>query len=210
LPGSNTPGTVFDYGGSQWHLAGAIAAHVTNSELNQAFEHYIGRACGLEVFEFGNTSNYAELFTGHPDSLSGRQNPHGGGGAMANSNDMAKLLLLHLRGGICDGTTVLSQEGVEFMQVDRKGDLPSNFPGVESNSYGMGWWGREDLPGIFYDTGAYGSVAWLDPNRSIGGFVAVEDYARTGAWIQAINLIRNEIIPLVGVIVDETRAASQQ
>jgi CubicO group peptidase (beta-lactamase class C family) len=205
LPGTQPPGTIFDYGGSQWHLAGAVATQVTNSEFNQAFDRYIAQPCGLQVYETGNTTENPEQFSGHPDSLAGRGNPHAGGGAMSNMQDMAKLLLLHLRGGVCENNRVLSPEAVSFMQVDRKTGLPSASPIFESRSYGMGWWGRPELPDVIYDTGVYGSIAWIDTKRMIGGFVAVEDYALEGGIVQSWALFLNEIIPLVGELVDDAR-----
>lgn len=211
LPGTQPPGTIFDYGGSQWHLAGAVGAQVTNSEFNQAFDRYVAQPCGLQVYETGNTAEDPEQFSGHPDSLTGRGNPHAGGGAIANMQDMAKLLLLHIREGVCDNKRVLSPEAVAFMQVDRKVGLPSVNPFFESRSYGMGWWGQDDLPNVVFDAGAYGSVAWIDTKRMIGGFVAVEDYAQEGGVIQqSWILVLNEIIPLVGQLVDDARQQAIQ
>jgi hypothetical protein len=91
------------------------------------------------------------------------------------------------------------------MQVDRKTGLPTATPAWETRKYGMGWWGRPELPDVIYDTGAYGSVAWIDTKRMIGGFVAVEDYAQEGGFIQAQNLVLNEIIPLIKELVDDAR-----
>jgi CubicO group peptidase (beta-lactamase class C family) len=205
LPGTNPAGTIFDYGGSQWHLAGAVATQVTNSEFNQAFDRYIAQPCGLQVYETGNTFENEEQFTGHPDSLTGRSNPHAGGGAITNLQDMAKLLLLHLREGVCDNNRVLSPEAVSFMQVERKTGLSTANPVWETRTYGMGWWGRPELPDVIYDTGLYGSVAWIDTKRMIGGFVAVEDYALEGGFFQSWNLVLNEIIPLIKELVDDAR-----
>lgn len=208
LPGTKPPETVFDYGGSQWHLAGAVATQVTNSEYSQAFDRYIAQPCALEVYEVGNTATDPLHFTGDPDSLTGRGNPHGGGGAITNMQDMAELLLLHIREGKCGDNRVMSPEAVAFMQVDRKGDLPSTVAAWEDRSYGMGWWGNEALPDVIYDSGLYGSIAWIDTRRMVGGFVAVEDYATTGASFQTIRFVQNEIIPLVGELVDEAREAA--
>lgn len=205
LPGTQPPGTTFHYGGSPWHLAGAVATQVTNAELNQAFDRYIAQPCGLEVYEIGNTATNPEQFNGHPDSLAGRSNPHAGGGAIGNMSDMAQLLLLHIREGMCGDTRVLSPEAVSFMQIDRMAGLVINGSTFGANIYGMGWWGREDLPDVIYDIGAYGSAAWIDTKRMIGGFVAVDDYTFTGGFVQSWTLVVGEIIPLVGELVDEAR-----
>jgi CubicO group peptidase (beta-lactamase class C family) len=208
LLGTTPSGTAFYYGGSQWHLAGAVAAQVTNSEWNQAFDRYIAQPCDLEVYETGNTAQNPLAFNGNSDSLLGRSNPHAGGGAIANIRDMAKLLLLHIREGMCGDNRILSPEAVSFMQVNRKAGLPATPSFAESRSYGMGWWGRDELPGVFYDSGAYGSVVWIDTKRMIGGFVAVEDLPLTGDFAKSWDLVLNEIIPLVGELVDEARNGS--
>ena len=61
------------------------------------------------------------------------------------------------------------------------------------------------MPDVIYDTGLYGSVAWIDTKRMIGGFVAVEDYALEGGFIQSWNLVLDEIIPLIKELVDDAR-----
>jgi len=113
VPGTVPPETQFDYGGSQWQLAGAVAETVTNSTWNQAFEKYIGEPCGLDVFTYGNMTFDIDGWTGHPDSLAGQQNAHVEGGAISNMQDYAKLLLMHLRGGRCGDTQVLSQQAID-------------------------------------------------------------------------------------------------
>ena len=207
LPESNPPGTVFDYGGAQWHLAGALGALMTNNEWSQVFDDYVAEPCDLEVFQYGNTAELDD-FTGDPDSLVGIGNPHAGGGAIASMTDMSKLLLLHVREGVCGDNRVVSQDAVKMMQVNRIEGLIN--PIYPDHSYGMGWWGRDDLPeSIYFDAGAYGSVAWIDTQRMVGGFVAVDDYSK-GSTYPTWNLVVDEIIPLVGKIVDEARAATQK
>jgi CubicO group peptidase (beta-lactamase class C family) len=208
LPGTQAPGTAFSYGGSQWHLSGAVAEQVTNSEWAQAFDKYIAQPCDLEVFKFGNMVEQSKYdWTGHPDSLAGLGNPHMAGGAISNLQDMAKLLLMHLHDGMCGENRVMSRDGVLFMQVDRTSEI-SRF------SYGLGWWmtrrswmDEEDELFLLRDTGVYGSTAWLDTKRMIGGFVPIDAYTGANpndAW----TLVLDEIVPLIGQIVDDARAAA--
>lgn len=203
LPGSRPPEVAFDYGGSQWHLPRAVAVEVTKSDWNQALERYVGEPCDLDVFKYGNMTETTKYeFTGHPDSLAGIGNPNPGGGAISSMQDMAKLLLLHIRGGTCGDRRVLSPDGVMFMQVNRiEGLINPFFP---ERAYGMGWWGREQLPNVSYDSGLYGSVAWIDTQRMVGGFVAIDDYSKQSAGA-SWALILDEIIPLVGELVDDAR-----
>jgi len=204
LPGTIPPGTKFLYGGSQWQLAGAVAEHVTNSSWAQAFEKYIAGPCGLEVFEFGNMTLIGAEWNGSPDSLRGQANPSIEAGAISNLHDYAKLLLMHLREGRCGDTQVLSKESVALMQVNRAGDIGAN--------YGMGWYmnpGDETKSKIVYVRGQFGSTAWLDMERGIGGFVAIDDYFSDPRshdetiWV----MVTQQIIPLQQQAVDAARAA---
>jgi CubicO group peptidase (beta-lactamase class C family) len=150
-------------------------------------------------------------WTGHPDSLAGLGNPQTGGGAISNMQDMAKLLLMQLRDGMCGDNRVMSSDGVLFMQVDRTSE-------ISAVSYGLGWWMTprdwmtpEDKESTYLlrDTGKYGSIAWLDTKRMIGGFVPIDAYTGANpndAW----TLVLDEIIPLIGQIVDDARAAVDQ
>jgi hypothetical protein len=119
--------------------------------------------------------------------------------------DYAKILLMHLNGGLCGENRVMSEDSVAFMQVDRGGEF-----GVP---YGMGWWivepeNADEAPTIFYDPGAFGAVSWIDTERMIGGYVAIDDYTRRDSGAP-VNLVLSEIIPLVAQAVDEARAAVQ-
>ena len=202
VPGSVPSGTRFSYGGSQWQLSGAVAENVTNSTWGQAFEKYIGGPCELEVFEFGNMWSMLGAWNGSPDSLRGQQNAHIEGGAITNLQDYAKILLMHLRGGRCGDTQVMSAESVAFMQVNRAGDL-----GVD---YGMSWWiapGDAQHNTIVYDPGAFGAISWLDMDRGIGGYVAIDDYTRANPGA-VYELVLGLIIPLQQQAVDAARSGA--
>ena len=217
LAGTVPPDTRFDYGGAQWQLAGGLAEQVSNSSWRQAFDNYIVEPCGMTVMQFGNLPlNWQSLavdtstWTGNPDSLTGLDNPLIEGGAISNLQDYARLLLLHLRGGECGGVRVLSEESVAYMQVDRSGDLPGNFTDF---TYGMGWWISQSLPGVIMDPGLFGSVGWIDTQRKIGGFVAIDDYSYTlldaaqNPLAPPAVFVLEEIIELQQQAVDDARAA---
>lgn len=201
LPNSVPPGTRFSYGGTQWQLAGAVAEHVTNSTWGQAFDQYIAGPCDLEVFEYGNMWTVLSAWNGSPDSLLGQENAHVEGGAITNLQDYAKILLMHLRGGRCGDTQVISPESVAFMQENRAAILGAN--------YGMGWWlipGDAQHTTIVYDPGAFGAISWLDMERDVGGYVAIDDYSRTDPGA-VYALVLDQIIPLQQQAVDAARTA---
>lgn len=191
LPDSHDAGSIFDYGGSQWQLAGVTAAVSANATWNQLVDQYLATPCELEVFTFGNMWENLFLWDGTPDSLLGQSNPNIEGGAITNLADYAKLLQVHLNGGYCGETQVLSEAALAEMRVDRGGVVAE-----DAVPYGMGWWIDTDNPGVYDDPGAFGSVSFLDVERGFGGYVAIDDYTRIDADAPA-RLVRRDIIPLL-------------
>jgi CubicO group peptidase (beta-lactamase class C family) len=171
LPTTQAAGSVYDYGGSQWQIAGVTASTVANATWNQLVDQYLGTPCGLEVFTFGNPWESPTSFTGSVDSLSGIANPNIEGGAITNMADYAKLLQVHLNGGFCGDNKVLSEDAIASMQVDRGGVVATN-----ATPYGMGWWIQTEIPGVLTDPGAFGAVSFIDVNRGIGGYMAIDEY----------------------------------
>ena len=182
LPDSNPPEVAFDYGGSQWQIAGVTASVVANSSWNQLFDQYLGDPCDLEVFTYGNPWEElsvlgATSFDGASvESLPGKHNPQVEGGGISNLSDYAKLLQIHLNGGYCGETQVLSPASLDLMQKDRGSSMAAN-----PQPYGMGWWLQSQLGSVFTDPGAFGAVSFIDTERGIGGFMAIDDYSRNDA-----------------------------
>ena len=191
LPDSHDAGSIFDYGGSQWQLAGVTAAVSANATWNQLVDQYLATPCGLEVFTFGNMWENLSMWDGTPDSLLGQSNPNIEGGAITNLADYAKLLQVHLNGGYCGETQVLSETALAEMRVDRGGVVAE-----DPVPYGMGWWIDSNNPRVYDDPGAFGSVSFLDIERGFGGYVAIDDYTRIDADAPA-RLVRRDIIPLL-------------
>ena len=191
LPDSHDAGSIFDYGGSQWQLAGVTAAVSANATWNQLVDQYLATPCGLEVFTFGNMWEDLTQWDGTPSSLRGQSNPNIEGGAITNLADYAKLLQVHLNDGYCGETQVLSEAALAEMRADRGGVVAE-----DPVPYGMGWWIDTDNPGVYDDPGAFGSVSFLDVERGFGGYVAIDDYTRVDADAPA-RLVRRDIIPLL-------------
>ena len=201
LANSQPAGDSFDYGGSQWQAAGVTASIAANSTWNQLVDQYLGVPCGLEVFTFGNPwqeLNFGETsFNGTVESLPGQHNPHIGGGAITNMADYAKLLQIHLNGGFCGDQQVLSQAAIERMRVDRGGVVS-----MSPTAYGMGWWIASDNPGVYDDPGAFGAISFIDVERGIGGYIAIDDYSRADSGAP-VTLVQQSIIPLIQGIIDD-------
>ena len=191
LPDSHDAGSIFDYGGSQWQLAGVTAAVSANATWNQLVDQYLAAPCELEVFTFGNMWENLLLWDGTPSSLRGQSNPNIEGGAITTLADYAKLLQVHLNGGYCGETQILSEAALAEMRVDRGGVVAE-----DPVPYGMGWWISTDNPGVYDDPGAFGSVSFMDVERGFAGYVAIDDYTRIDADAPA-RLVRRDIIPLL-------------
>ena len=122
---------------------------------------------------------------------------------MSSVRDIARLLLLHLREGECEGQQVLSPDAVRSMQINRIEGLTNLI--YPDRSYGMGWWGRNDIPPyIIFDSGGFGDIAWIDTQRQIGGFVAVDDYSKKDPF-EYLNLVLFDLFYVVEEIVDKAQ-----
>ena len=196
LPNSRPAGRRFDYGGSQWQIAGVTAAAAANSTWNQLVGRYLGEPCGLDVFTFGNPFQDVSAWTGDINSLAGTSNPSIEGGAITNMADYAKLLQVHLNGGFCGDTQILSDASIASMQQDRGSVVREN-----ATPYGMGWWIRRENPGVFTDPGAFGAVSFIDVNRGIGGYMAIDDYSDRDAGAPPAFFI-GEMIPAIQAAYD--------
>jgi CubicO group peptidase (beta-lactamase class C family) len=207
LEGTVAPGTAFDYGGSQWHLAGAVAEVVGGDSWANLYRKYISDPCDLEVFEYGNMFFNTASWTGYPDSLMGRSNPNIEGGAISNLQDMAKLLRMHLNEGRCGDVQVISEADARRMRVDIGTALGSGeWLTGGGRGYGLGWWvppvAEGETPMHFQDPGAFGSVSWIDIGRGYGAFVALSQYQDLLAARQGPTRIIPELIPMIDDVMD--------
>lgn len=181
------PDTAFRYGGAQWQVAGGLAEAVSGESWADLVREIYGEPCGLRTFGYGNhfvqlrpgPTGYPSGFDGDPGRLDPTDNPNMEGGAYSDIDDYAKLLLMHLRGGVCDGGRVLSEESVRRMRTDRLAEWGGG-TGVGFEGYGFGWWVDREDPALAIDPGAYGSVPWIDERRGYAAFLALEATDSTG------------------------------
>ena len=192
------PNTVFDYGGSQWQLAGGVAELVGGATWQQLWDQYIAEPCGLQIARFGNNLSLAGSWDGSPAGLVGLENPNMEGGMMSDLDDYAKLLSLHLNDGACGGNQVLSPESVAFMRKDRSPEV----------GYGMGWWIKAPAQGdniyLYDDPGYYGSIAWLDIERGYGGVVFFEEYSGAAGGVGSGG-VASQLISIIEEALDAAR-----
>jgi CubicO group peptidase (beta-lactamase class C family) len=210
LPGTQPPGTIYTYGGSQWQLAGAVAEQAGGKPWAALFQKYLARPCGLTVFEYGNmlAPPTDSLWTGDPAGLTGLENPNIEAGAISNLRDYEKLLAMHLNDGWCGSRRVLQPGVAEWMREDRK--LP-DVPGgeVSGAGYAMGWWIRGISPDgfqdIFWDPGGNGQHVWLDDRYDYGVVLLVDDLSGADGN-EAAGLVHEELLALVREIMTSRQA----
>jgi CubicO group peptidase (beta-lactamase class C family) len=202
---SNPPGQEFDYGGSQWHLAGTVAEIVGGASWRQLFDQYLAGPCELEVFQYGNNLSFAPEWSGSPDDLAGLDNPNIEGGAISNLGDYAKILSMQLNEGQCGDTQVLSPAAISSMRIDRGTPANSQDWLNTGRGYGMGWWilptADDSTPYIYLDPGAFSSSAWIDTRRDYGAYVQMEDYTAVNV-VESSPFITEELIPLIEAALD--------
>jgi len=177
------PDTEFRYGGAQWQVAGAVAETVSGKSWAELIDEIYVQPCGVDSLGYNNHwaaaggFDYPENFD--PDALAPTENPQMEGGGYITPPDYAALLLMHLRGGVCDDGRVLSEESVARAHADRVaaayGDRSAAFPG-----YGLGWWVDRET-GVVSDGGAYGSLPWLDMDEGYGAYLVIEANSGLGS-----------------------------
>lgn len=205
-----TPDTQFRYGGAQWQLAGGIAEAVSGKPWAQLVQETYVDPCGLDTLAFANhyadafargglvgLLSYPTFFMANPATLSPTTNPNIEGGAYADVASYGQILLMHLRGGMCPNGRVLEADSVLRMQEDRIGTVyGGSTPDPAFPGYGLGWWVSRDQPGVVFDPGAFGAVAWLDMGRGYGVMIILESNATIGAQL------RQQVEPIAAAIID--------
>ncbi len=207
LDGTLPPGTLFDYGGSQWQLAGAVAESVGGDSWNNLFDRYIGEPCGLTVYEYGNMFSATDAWTGYPDSLLGQENPNIEGGAISNLEDVTTILRMHVNDGVCNGNRVISEAAAQRMRKDVGTALGSReWVGSNGAGYGLGWWippAEEGVePTFFRGGGAFGSAMYIDTARGYGVFVGLAKYDDIIAARPGRERVQRELPSITAEIID--------
>lgn len=207
------PDTSFHYGGGQWQLAGGIAEVVSGEKWADLVKETYVDPCDAPSVGYANqylkasqsgdggvsaALRYPAFFQGNLANLPPTENPSIEGGLYTTAEDYGKILLMHLRGGTCDGHRVLSESAVARMQVDRilqkYHGSTSGTAGAATGSdagsnalegYGLGWWIDRNHEGVFADPGAYGAFPWLDLPRGYAAFIILESDAGTGTELWA-------------------------
>lgn len=186
------PDTEFRYGGAQWQVAGGVAEAASGKSWNELIDEIYVQPCGLDSSGYTNhfvkaagqedAFAYPEFFDGDLAALDPTDNPSIEGGMYSTIEDYAKILWMHLRGGMCGDTRVLSEASVLRMQEDRIAEAYDGSTSLDPTmpGYGLGWWMTRPNT-VLSDTGAYGASPWLDVDRRYAAMILIEGKAEQGA-----------------------------
>jgi CubicO group peptidase (beta-lactamase class C family) len=112
------------------------------------------------------------ILQGHAPTARDRY-PAANGGLFSTAADYSRFARMVLNGGTLGGKRYLSAESVRRMTTIQTGDLITGF--TPGNGWGLGWCVvrapqgiTETLsPGSFGHGGAYGTQAWIDPQKQV-------------------------------------------
>ena len=188
-----SPDTEFRYGGAQWQVAGAVAETLSGKPWATLINEIYNEPCGLDSLGYINLGQvpgdggfgYPTAFNGDPDGVEPTENPNIEGGAYVTTGDYGTLLLMHLQGGMCGDTQVLTQESLDTMHADRIVTAYEGDAGGPGTGYGMGWWIDRET-GRISDGGAFGTVPWLDLDDGYGAYLVIEDSSTVGGELADI------------------------
>lgn len=199
------PDTEFRYGGAQWQVAGAVAEIVSGKSWAELIRETYTEPCGLQTLGYnnhfvqsataGNAFAYPPGFDGDPSVLEPTDNPNMEGGGYSDLADYGKLLLMHLRGGMCGDNRVLSEAAIRRMHEDRIASYGGTSPQPAFAGYGLGWWVSRENPKLTIDPGAYGAFPWIDEERGYAGFLVIEATTALGTqlWARTVGLVSEAI-----------------
>ena len=105
--------------------------------------------------------------------LSVKQTPMPSGGLFSTAGDLSKFYLMILNDGEANGKRIVSAAAIEQMTKVQSGEVKTGF--TEGNGWGFTWCvvrqpqGVSAMlsPGTFGHGGAYGTQAWVDPQRKM-------------------------------------------
>ena len=204
------PETQFRYGGAQWQAGGGVVEAISGKGWSELVDETFIEPCGLSNFGYAHPAwtadfSYPPDFQGNPSNVAPSENPNMEAGLFTDLDDYAKILSVHLSGGLCGwgagATRVLSEDAVQAMRVDRVaqygGTATLDISGVEDlHGYGMGWWIDRDNPGVFVDEGVWGAIPWIDLNRGYAAFITMESNFPNG------DAARKRTQPLLDAVFD--------
>jgi CubicO group peptidase (beta-lactamase class C family) len=187
-----TPGSKWVYCQSGINTGGRIAEVITGEPLEKLMERRIFAPMGMKDTTFYLTENQLPrlaksykrtdkgvleeapiAFLNSKSPTSTDRFPAPNGGLFSTASDYARFCQMLLRGGELDGKRYLKPETVKLMTTIQTGNIKTGF--TDGNGWGLGCCVVREpqgitgmlSPGTFGHGGAYGTQAWIDPNKKL-------------------------------------------
>ncbi len=149
-PMDYAPGEKWVYSSGGSHLMSAIIKKATGKTIDEYAREHLFEPLGIKAFHWKKTPK------GLPDTE---------GGLYLRSEDLAKIGMLHLQGGMWEGQRILSKDWVrEATRMHVKDHVPG------PNGYGYQWWcfEHEGSP-MYFALGFGGQLLLVWPDKNIVG-----------------------------------------
>ena len=192
------PGSKWAYSQSSINTAARIVEVVSGKSFDQFLEERLCGPLGMKDTTFylspeqgkrlakayrltsGNLEE-AQIFllNGH-EPTSRRRYPAANGGLFSTARDYGRFCQMMLNDGTLDGRQYLKPESVRFVSSVLSGDVKTGF--TEGNGWGLGFCvvrkpqGVTEMlsPGTYGHGGAYGTQAWIDPQKKLAFILMVQ------------------------------------
>jgi len=182
------PGNFWEYNDVRVNRLSLALLRLWRRPLPEIFRELVMEPIGVSTaWEWhGYRNSYVEVDGRRMQSVSGGS--HWGGGVFIDAQDQARIGLLMLRGGVWEGTRILSAKWIRRMRL----------PCPLYPQYGYLWWlntGREMYPSAseasYFASGAGGNLTWIDPDNDLVAVMRwIDPAARDGFMRLVMSAIK--------------------
>jgi CubicO group peptidase (beta-lactamase class C family) len=192
------PGSKWAYSQSSINTAARIVEVVSGKSFDQFLQERLCGPLGMKDTTFYLSPEQAKrlaksyrltngsleesqimLLNGH-EPTSRQRYPAANGGLFATARDYGRFCQMLLNGGTLDGKQYLKPESVKYVSSVLSGDVKTGF--TEGNGWGLGVCvvrqpqGVTEMlsPGTYGHGGAYGTQAWIDPQKKLAFILMVQ------------------------------------
>lgn len=193
------PGSKWQYCQSGINTLGRIVEVVSGQSLPDFFDKRLFEPLGMKDTTFYPSADQVKrlatsykrtddgklepatisILAGHEPSARDRY-PAANGGLFSTAADYGRFCRMLLNDGALDGKTYLKPETVKLMRTISSGDLQTGF--TPGNGWGLGVCVVRQpqgttaglSPGTFGHGGAYGTQAWIDPEKGVAYVLMVQ------------------------------------
>jgi len=174
-PLDDPPGTIFNYGGPHFQVAGAMVEAVSGKRWADLFNERIAGPLGMTHTYWLHLPNQTETAT---QTL----NPLLQGGVVTTADDYMRFLTMLAHNGVYNGKRILSAYAVDEMETNQTLGLPMGYvpPGASGRGaqYALAnWcdaWDASKRCTRVSSPGAFGTTPWIDRDSGLYGIFFIK------------------------------------